>query len=201
MSMEERDSTHDNITNTGGELIARIIQRHGVKRVFTLTGGHISPILVALKSKGIEVVDTRHEANAVFAADATARVTGRVGVAIVTAGPGVTNSITPLMNAKMAESPVLLIGGATATILKGRGSLQDIDQLSLVKSIVKWYKALKTTREIENTLEAAFLKAKEGVPGPVFIEAPVDLLYPEEVVKDLYGVSEEKPAKNIGEKL
>src|SRR5262245_13571845 len=118
----------------GGDRIAEVLTRQGVRTLFTLCGGHISPILVSAKNSGIRVVDVRHEATAVFAADATARLTGTVGVAAVTAGPGVTNTITAMKNAQLAESPVLLLGGATATVLKNRGALQDIDQLSLFAS-------------------------------------------------------------------
>ena len=113
----------------GGELVAEVIRQHGVKFVFTLSGGHISPVLVGCQDLGIRVIDVRHEVTTVFAADAVARLTGGVGVAIVTSGPGVTNTVTAVQNAKMAQSPVVLIGGAAATVLKGRGSLQDIDQV------------------------------------------------------------------------
>ena len=125
-------------TGNGGERIAEVLARQGVRTLFTLCGGHISPILVSAKRRGIRVVDVRHEANAVFAADATARLTGIPGVAAVTAGPGVTNTITAIKNAQLAQSPVILLGGATATVLKGRGALQDIDQLALFEPHVKW---------------------------------------------------------------
>src|SRR5512136_1636335 len=116
----------------GGEILAEVLARQGVRFLFTLCGGHISPVLVAAKARGIRVVDVRHEATAVFAADATARLTGVPGVAAVTAGPGVTNTLTALQNARLAQSPVVLLGGATATVLRGRGALQDIDQLALL---------------------------------------------------------------------
>src|SRR5512138_3732010 len=121
----------------GGDLVARVLAAQGVEFLFTLCGGHISPILVGCKARGIRVIDTRHEATAVYAADAMARLTGRPGVAAVTAGPGVTNTITALKNAQMAQSPLVLIGGATATLLRGRGALQDIDQMALVRPHVK----------------------------------------------------------------
>src|SRR5438309_6667186 len=122
----------------GGEIIARVLQKHGVKFLFTLCGGHISPIFVSAQNLGIRVVDVRHEANAVFAADAVARLTGVPGVAAVTAGPGATNTVTAVKNAQLAQSPVVVLGGATATLLKGRGSLQDIDQMALMRPHVKW---------------------------------------------------------------
>ena len=99
----------------GGSRVAEVLKAHGVPYLFTLVGGHISPILVESKKRGIRVVDVRDEVNAVFAADAVARLTGKPGVAAVTAGPGVTNCITAIKNAQMAQSPVIVIGGATAT--------------------------------------------------------------------------------------
>src|SRR5512140_3555622 len=126
----------------GGDLVAEVLKAQGVPFLFTLCGGHIAPILVAAKTRGIRVIDTRHEATAVFAADAVARLTGRPGVAAVTAGPGVTNTITALKNAQMAQSPVVLIGGAAPTALQGRGALQDIDQMALVRPLVKWAKRI-----------------------------------------------------------
>src|SRR5215468_4396224 len=109
----------------GGSRVAEFLKAQGVTHLFTLCGGHISPILVECKRRGIRVVDTRHEVTAVFAADAVARLTGVPGVAAVTAGPGVTNTVTALENARLAQSPLVLLGGATATVLKGRGALQD----------------------------------------------------------------------------
>src|SRR5215470_6451928 len=96
----------------GGEMVTEVLKAQGVEFLFTLCGGHISPILVGCHQRGIRVIDTRHEATAVFAADAVARLTGRPGVAAVTAGPGLTNTITAVKNAQIAQSPVVLLGGA-----------------------------------------------------------------------------------------
>ncbi len=178
--------------NHGGDLIAKGLKEHGVKYVFTLTGGHISPILTGCERIGIDVVDVRNEATAVFAADAVSRLSGIPGVAVVTAGPGVTNTITPLKNAQMAQSPVILFGGATALVLKGRGSLQDIDQHAIVKSIVKWQTTVKRVKDIPNIIAKAFYEALSGTPGPVFVEVPIDTLYPEPLVRELYGIDQIK---------
>jgi acetolactate synthase-1/2/3 large subunit len=171
---------------TGGGIVADVLVRHGIRFLFALCGGHISPILVGAKARGIRVVDVRDEGNAVFAADAVARMTGVPGAAAVTAGPGVTNAVTALKNAQMAQSALVLLGGAAATILKGRGSLQDINQLSLMRPLTKWAAAVKTLADLGPTLEKAFATATAGVPGPVFVEIPVDLLYPEALVRDWY---------------
>eukprot|EP00937_MAST-01D_sp_MAST-1D-sp2_P007022 g7022.t1 len=162
----------------GGWLVGRVLRAHGVKFVFTLSGGHISPVLVGAKALGIRVIDVRHEVNSVFAADAVARLTGVPGVAAVTAGPGCTNTITAVKNAQMAQSPVVLIGGAAATLTQGRGALQDIDQMSLFSPVCKWTRSCRNARELVPTMREAFRQAASGVPGPVFVELPLDVIYP-----------------------
>ena len=163
--------------------IGSFFKQKNIPSVFTLCGGHISPILVGCEKENINIIQVRDEVSAVFAADAVSRLTDSVGVAIVTAGPGVTNTITAIKNAQMAQSPVLLIGGAAATLLKGRGSLQDIDQISLLKTYVKSAVSVKKTRDVIPTLANALNTATSGVPGPVFVELPIDLLYPEEDIR------------------
>jgi len=170
----------------GGDLIGRVLADQGVRCVYTLCGGHISPILIGAKSHGLSVVDVRDEASAAFAADAASRLTGIPGVCAVTAGPGVTNTMTAVKNAQMAQQPLVVFGGATATILRGRGSLQDIDQMSLMKPVTKWCTRITKVQDIVPVLEKAFRVAAEGVPGPVFVEVPVDILYPEEIVGEWY---------------
>ena len=170
----------------GGDWVAEVLKAQGVEFIFTLSGGHISSILVGAKERGIRVVDVRHEVNAVFAADAVGRLTGTPGVAVVTAGPGVTNTLTGLKNAQMAQSPLILIGGAAATALQGRGALQDIEQLKLFKSVVKWSTSVRRVKDIVPSMEQAFKEAMSGVPGPVFVEIPIDVLYKEEIVRKQY---------------
>ncbi|MGB5222842.1 MAG: thiamine pyrophosphate-binding protein [Polyangiales bacterium] len=185
----------------GGAIVGEILASRGIRHLFTLCGGHISPILVGAEEHGIKIVDVRDEGNAVFAADAVARMTGLPGAAAVTAGPGVTNTVTALKNAQMAQSPVILFGGAAATLLKGRGSLQDIDQISVLESITKWAVAVKKVRSIGPTVEKALDIAQEGVPGPVFVELPIDLLYSEEMVREMFMKEVGgQAAKNLGGK-
>ena len=186
----------------GGDIVAKLLQSYGVRYLFTLCGGHISPIFVGAEKIGIRVIDTRHEVNAVFAADAVARLTGIPGVVAVTAGPGLTNTITAVKNAYLAQSPLIVFGGAAATLLKGRGALQDIDQISLMRPNVKWATGVSKVSEIAPVIKHAFKVAKSGVPGPVFIEIPVDVLYGEELVQEWYGKksSENKPV-NIKERV
>ena len=164
--------------------IGSFFKQKNISSIFTLCGGHISPILVGCEKENIDIIQVRDEVSAVFAADAVSRLTDSIGVAIVTAGPGVTNTVTAIKNAQMAQSPVLLIGGAAATLLKGRGSLQDIDQISLLKTYVKSAVSVKKTRDVIPTLANAINAAISGVPGPVFVELPIDLLYPEEDIRN-----------------
>ncbi len=171
----------------GGDRVADALLGHGVPCIFTLCGGHISPILSAAKARGIRIVDVRDEATAVFAADATARLSGRPGVAAVTAGPGITNTITALKNAQLAQSPVILIGGAAPTALQGRGALQDIAQRPLVEPHVKRFLKMRRVRDLGAAVAEAFELAQSGVPGPVFIECPVDLLYDEASIRQWYA--------------
>lgn len=181
----------ENSTQHGGDLVADVLKAHNVQYIFTLVGGHISPILVGAEKLGIKVIDTRHEVTAVFAADAVARLTGTVGVAAVTAGPGLTNTITAVKNSQMAESPLLIIGGAAATLLKGRGALQDIDQIALFKSLCKFTASVSKVRDIVPTLRKALSIAQSDTPGPVFVEFPIDVLYPFSTVKREFGAKKE----------
>jgi acetolactate synthase-1/2/3 large subunit len=170
----------------GGERVAAALEAHGARFVFTLCGGHISPILVAAKARGIHVVDTRDEATAVFAADAVARLTGTPGIAAVTAGPGLTNTLTAVKNAQLAQSPLLLLGGGAPTALQGRGALQDIEQRPLIAPHVKLVKQVRRVADLGPAIEEALAVAREGVPGPVFVECPVDLLYDEKLIRAWY---------------
>jgi acetolactate synthase-1/2/3 large subunit len=179
----------------GGTLVAEALGKAGVKQLYTLCGGHISPILVACQAGGIRVADVRDEASAVFAADAAARLSGLPGVAAVTAGPGITNAVTAVKNAQMAQSPVLVIGGATATMLAGKGSLQDINQMAVMRPITKRAWKVRSVSALVPVLEAALYTATTGVPGPVFVEIPVDVLYPESIVREWYAKETRPPGK------
>jgi acetolactate synthase-1/2/3 large subunit len=184
----------------GGERVAAVLRAHGVPVLFTLCGGHISPILAAAKARHIRVVDTRDEATAVFAADATARLTGTPGVAAVTAGPGLTNAVTALKNAQLAQSPVLLLGGAAPTALQGRGALQDIDQKPLIAPHVKRLFQVKRVRDLDGAVEQALRLAADGVPGPVFVECAVDLLYDGALIRQWYAEAAGK-GKSLADRL
>ncbi|KAI6649556.1 hypothetical protein LOD99_6722 [Oopsacas minuta] len=185
--------------NHGGSLVAKVLKEHHIEHVYTLCGGHISPILVACEEEAIRVIDTRNEASCVFAADAEARITGNVGVAIVTAGPGATNTITAVKNAQMAQTPLLVLSGAAALLFEGRGSLQDIDQMSLFKPLCKYTARIPRVNEIVPILRKAIQQAMSDTPGPVFVEFPIDTIYPYELL--LEETLPKQPARNTKEKL
>ncbi len=160
----------------GGRIVARAIKAEGIDHVFTLCGGHIQNIYDGCLDEGIRVVDVRHEQTAGHAADGWARVTGRPGVALVTAGPGVTDVVTAAANAQRAGVPMLIIGGAGPTVNKHQGSLQDMDHVELMRPITKWSATVPTTKRLGEYVEMAFRHAMTGVPGPVFLEMPLDVL-------------------------
>ncbi len=160
----------------GGRLVAQALKRHGTTHLFTLCGGHIQAIYDGCLDEEIRVVDVRHEQTAGHAADGYARVTGRPGVCAVTAGPGVTDVVTAAANAQRAGIPLIIIGGAGPTQLADMGSLQDMNHLDLMRPITKWSVRVPETRRIGEYIDAAFRVAQADLPGPVFLEMPLDLL-------------------------
>ena len=146
--------------------------------MFTLSGGHVMGIYDGCIDEGIRVVDVRHEQAATHAADAWARLNpGKVGVAILTAGPGVTDGVTGVANAWRANSPILVFGGQGPFDNLRRGSLQEMDHVSLMKPITKWADACYQTTRIGEYVELAIRTALSGVPGPAFLEIPMDVLH------------------------
>ena len=161
----------------GGRLAARTLKAAGVECVFTLSGGHVMAIYDGCIDEGIEVIDVRHEQAAVHAADAWARLhPGKVGVAILTAGPGVTDGVTGVANAWRANSPILVFGGQGPFNNLRRGSLQEMDHVSVMKPISKWADACYETSRIGEYIELAIRTAVSGIPGPAFLEIPMDVL-------------------------
>lgn len=163
-------------TVSGGRLVARMLRREGVSTVFTLSGLHVAPIYAGCVEEGIRLVDTRHEQAAAHAADAWARLSRGVGVAVVTAGPGVTDAVTGVANAWAASSPLVLLGGAAPTFNQGRGSLQEMPQTQLFHGISKWSDRIPSPELVPPFLARAFRVARAGRPGPVFLEIPWDVL-------------------------
>lgn len=165
----------ENIPN-GGAQIAQVLQNEGITHLFTLCGGHIAPIYLAAGFAGIRVIDVRHEQAAAHAADGWARVTRHLGVAVVTAGPGVTDAITGVTNAYFADSPVLVLGGSAPVQEWDRGALQEMNQIDLFKPITKWAKVVTDPKRIGEYTATAIREALSGRPGPVYLELPIDVL-------------------------
>ena len=164
----------------GGKLVAKTLKAAGVECVFTLSGGHIMPIYDGCQDEGIAIIDVRHEQAAAHAADAWSRVRpGSIGVALVTAGPGVTDAVTGVANAWRANSPMLVIGGQGPFANRGKGSLQEMDHVALMKPITKWADACYETERIPEYIELALRHAVSGIPGPSFLELPMDILMSE----------------------
>ena len=160
----------------GGWLVAKTLKKEGVEVVFTLSGGHIAAIYDGCVREGIRVVDTRHEQAAVHAAEGWAKCTRTPGVALLTAGPGVTDGVTGVANAYLANSPVLVIGGAAPLSLWDRGALQEMNQIELLRPITKWARTVHETPRLAEYIAAAFRQMVNGKPGPVFLEVPMDVL-------------------------
>ena len=160
----------------GGYLLARALKNEGVKCIFTLCGGHIQPIYSGCVEAGIKIIDVRHEQAAAHAADGWARITREPGVAVVTAGPGTTNAVTGIANAMRAGSPMLVIGGQSPSFQFGKGALQEMNCIDLLKPVTKSAASVYETRRIPEHIATAFREALAGRAGPVFLETPLDVL-------------------------
>ncbi|MCB9455093.1 MAG: hypothetical protein H6671_03790 [Anaerolineaceae bacterium] len=161
----------------GGELVAQMLANQGVKTLYTLCGGHIMGIYDGCLNNNISVIDFRHEQAAAHAADAYARLTRNIGVAAVTAGPGVTDAVTAVANAYQARSPMVLLGGAAPLKTKGMGALQEMPQTGMFRDFTKASFTITETSDIPEKMTEAFEAALSGRPGPVFIELPFDVLF------------------------
>ncbi len=163
----------------GGRLIARRLKAHGVSRIFTLSGGHLFSLYEGCKDEGIEIVDTRHEATAGFAAEGWAKVTREPGVCALTAGPGVTNGMSAMASALQNHSPMVVLGGRAPSFRWGQGSLQEIDHVPFVRPVVKLAATAGATPEIPGLVDEAFEIAQRPHSGPVFIDFPLDVVFSE----------------------
>ncbi len=161
----------------GGELVARALSAQGVTTIYTLCGGHVMPVYDGCLNNNIQIIDFRHEQAAAHAADAHARLTHNVGVALVTAGPGVTDAVTGVANAYQARSPMILLGGAAPLKTRGMGALQEMPQTEMFQTFTKASFTITETERIPEAMARAFEIALSGRPGPVFIELPFDVLF------------------------
>ena len=161
----------------GGYLVAKMLKEEGVECVFTLTGGHIMPILYACTDLGIDVIDMRHECAAAYAADAYARVKGKPGVVITTAGPGVTDTLTAMAEAADTGIPVIQIGGGGHQRQNDMGAAQNIDTVTAMGAFCKFSRKCIYPERIPEYMAMAFRHAMDDTPGPVYIEFPTNILH------------------------
>ncbi|HEX6701569.1 MAG TPA: thiamine pyrophosphate-binding protein [Gaiellaceae bacterium] len=163
----------------GGRLVAWAVAAHGVDTIFTLSGGHVMPIYEGCRHEGVRVLDVRHEQAAAHAAEAWGRIRRACGVAVVTAGPGVTGTITAVANSYVAQTPMVVIGGARPLVQAEQGALQELDQLSLFKPITKWAAVCTQAERIPELVSTAFRHALAQPRGPAYLEIPMDVLFDE----------------------
>ncbi len=161
----------------GGRVVAKALRAEEVPYVFTLCGGHVMPIYDGCLDEGIRVIDVRHEQTAAHAADGWARVTGRPGVAVVTAGPGLTDAVTGVASAHRANIPMVIFGGQGPRPFADMGSLQDMNHVELMRPITKWAVSVPEGRRLAEYVSMAFRIATTGLPGPVYLEMPIDQLF------------------------
>ena len=147
------------LPDSAADLIARLLKRRGVTRVFALCGGHIMPIWMRLDTEGIRIIDVRDERAAVHMAQAHAELTGELGVALVTAGPGMTNAITGIANAHVSRAPVLVMSGGNPRPQENRGGLQDMDHTQLVRSITRYARTVREPSLVLQELDEAISRA------------------------------------------
>ena len=160
----------------GAEIVLQCMRAEGIDLVFGYPGGAIMPLYDALEGSGIRHILTRHEQGAVFAAEGYARVTGKVGVAIATSGPGATNLVTGIADAKMDSVPLVCITGQVRTAMIGTDAFQETDVFGVTLSLTKWSRLVRTIDEIPEAIAEGFYWARSGRPGPVVIDIPTDLL-------------------------
>src|ERR1043166_7972111 len=163
----------------GGRLVAKRLKAHGVRKLFTLSGGHLFSIYDGCREEGIDIVDTRHEAAATFAAEGWAKVTREPGVAALTAGPGVTNGMSAIASSQQNHSPVLVLGGRAPAMRWGQGSLQEIDHVPFVRPVTKMARTPLSTSEIPMLVDEAFAVAMSPHYGPTFVDFPLDHVFTE----------------------
>lgn len=166
---------YDGFMPTGAQLFAESLVNLGVDRVFTLVGDHLNEVLAEIARAGIAVIDMRHESGVTHAADAYARITRHPAIALVTGGPGHTNALTGIATAFLACSPLIAVSGSRATTLANREAFQDIDQVAMVRPVVKWAAEASAPQQIPFYLERAYAEAASGRQGPVHLTIPIDV--------------------------
>jgi acetolactate synthase-1/2/3 large subunit len=163
-------------TITGAELVAQALISRKIEHIFSLSGGHITPIYQYLEGSDVKIFDTRHEQSALFMAEAFGKLERKAGVAMVTAGPGFTNALTGVASANFSNTPLVLIAGCVGLDNKEKLDLQDMPQEAVIKPMVKKTLVCQKPERIDEYIDMAFRTAESGRPGPVYLEFPVDIL-------------------------
>jgi acetolactate synthase I/II/III large subunit len=177
----------------GGRLVAKRLKAHGVSKLFTLSGGHLWSIYDGCREEGIDIVDTRHEQSAAFAAEGWAKATREPGVCALTAGPGVTNGMSALASALQNGSPMLALGGRAPAARWGMGSLQEIDHVPFVAPLTKLARTAATTADIPGLVDDALRVCLEAPTGPTFLDFPLDQVFMESDVEADLPAAERVP--------
>src|SRR2546421_1473668 len=165
------------VSGHGGQLALEALRAFGVTELFTLSGGLVFPVYDAARQAGVRIVDVRHEQSAVFAAEAVAKLQRRPGLAVVTAGPGVTNAISGLTSAYFNAAPVVVLGGRAPQFRWGAGSLQELDHLPLVAPVTKHAATVFETDAITAAVRDAVTLALTPHRGPVFLDFPLEVIF------------------------
>src|SRR3954469_17615196 len=166
-----------NIEGHGGQLALAALKPFGVKELFTLSGGHVFPIYDAAHQGGVRIVDVRHEQSAVFAAEAVAKLQRRPGLAVLTAGPGVTNGVSAITSAHFNGAPVIVLGGRAPQFRWGAGSLQEIDHVPIMASVTKRAATVTATDDVAGALRDAAITALSPHRGRFFLDLPLDVIF------------------------
>ncbi len=167
----------ETIDGHGGDLALAVLRGYGVEELFTLSGGHVFPLYDAAHRTGVRLLDVRHEQTAVFAAEAVAKLRQRPGLAVLTAGPGVTNGVSAITSAHFNGSPVVVLGGRAPQWRWGAGSLQELDHVPIVESVTKHAATVTATDAIPAEVTAAVTAALTPHRGPVFLDFPLDVIF------------------------
>ena len=161
---------------TGAQRLVAALAAAGVRQIFSLSGNQILSVYDATIGRDIELIHTRHEAAAVHMADAWGRLTEQPGIALVTAGPGMLNAVSALYAARMAESPLVLMAGASPRTQRGKGAFQEVDQVAAARPVVKAAWSLEDPARVSEEVAHALTIAASGRPGPVYLSLPNDVM-------------------------
>jgi acetolactate synthase-1/2/3 large subunit len=167
----------ETIEGHGGDVALAALRAAGVEEMFTLSGGHVFPVYDAAVRQKVRIVDVRHEQTATFAAEGTAKLTRRPGLAVVTAGPGVTNSVSAVTSAYFTGVPLVVLGGRAPTVNWGRGGLQELDHVPILAPVTKLSRTATTGDDIGPVLLDAARAALTPHRGPVFVDVPMDTIF------------------------